>query len=147
ATCSIVRTKATRRTSPSAWSRRTGHDSSGASATPCTECPHDIAHHTRGRCRMNFDPDAVAKLIATIAAEEIVPRFAQLGADDIVEKSPGDFVTVADLASEKRFAAGLPDLLPGSVVLGEEAVAKDVGLLSMLDRDEPVWVVDPLDGT
>jgi len=96
---------------------------------------------------MKFDPDAVAKLIATIAGEEIVPRFARLGTGDIVEKTPGDLVTVADLASEKRFAAALPDLLPGSVVLGEEAVAKDAGLLAMLDRDEPVWVVDPLDGT
>ncbi|MET4697216.1 fructose-1,6-bisphosphatase/inositol monophosphatase family enzyme [Constrictibacter sp. MBR-5] len=96
---------------------------------------------------MNFDAHKVEALVREVAAEEIVPRFARLGTGDVVEKSPGDLVTVADLASEKRFGAALPDLLPGSVVLGEEAVAKDAGLLSMLERDDPVWVVDPLDGT
>ncbi|MFN4087423.1 MAG: inositol monophosphatase family protein [Alphaproteobacteria bacterium] len=96
---------------------------------------------------MNLDAAKVEALIRRIAVEEIVPRFARLGSGDVVEKSPGDLVTVADLASERRFGAELPELLPGSLVLGEEAVAKDAGLLSMLERDDPVWVVDPLDGT
>src|SRR3546814_20921062 len=38
-------------------------------------------------------------------------------------------------------------MLVGSRVLGEEAVANNPGLLSMLDEGQPVWVVDPLDGT
>lgn len=96
---------------------------------------------------MSFDPQKVETLVREVAAEEIVPRFAHLGTGDVVEKAPGDLVTVADLSSEKRFSAALPGLLADSVVLGEEAVAKDAGLLSMLDRDDPVWVVDPLDGT
>src|SRR3546814_14112525 len=38
-------------------------------------------------------------------------------------------------------------MLAGSRVLGEEAVANDASLLSMLDEGQPVWAVDPLDGT
>lgn len=96
---------------------------------------------------MNVDSQKIEALIREVAGEEILPRFARLGTGDVVEKAPGDLVTVADLGSERRFAAALPDMLSGSVVLGEEAVAKDASLLSMLDGDDPVWVVDPLDGT
>src|SRR3546814_334571 len=96
---------------------------------------------------MKFDMDRVTALIREVAAEEIVPRFARLGRNDVVEKTPGDLVTVADLASEKRFGETLPKMLVGSRVLGEEAVANNPGLLSMLDEGQPVWVVDPLDGT
>ena len=67
--------------------------------------------------------------------------------DDIGEKSPNDFVTAVDLAMEARFAKRLPDLLPGSVLVGEEAAAADPDILDRLAEDRPVWVVDPLDGT
>jgi fructose-1,6-bisphosphatase/inositol monophosphatase family enzyme len=82
-----------------------------------------------------------------VAAEEILPRFRRLDADDIREKGPGDLVTVADVASERRLTSALGDLLPGSVAVGEEAVAADPELLSRLGKGEAVWVIDPLDGT
>jgi len=93
------------------------------------------------------DIDRVAGLIAEIAAEEIMPRYAKLAAGDVREKGPGDLVTVADEAVERRLSPLLADLLPGSCVLGEEAAAKAPELLERLGGGAPVWVIDPVDGT
>ncbi|OWJ68284.1 inositol monophosphatase family protein [Inquilinus limosus] len=91
--------------------------------------------------------DTVAALISETAQELILPRFGRLEDGAVMEKAPGDLVTIADQESEVRLAARLPDLLPGSLVLGEEAYAKDPAVLDLLDGDDPVWVVDPVDGT
>ncbi len=93
------------------------------------------------------DIDGVTEIIAAVGREEILPRFRALAAGDVREKGPGDLVTVADEASEARLAAALTDLLPGSVVVGEEASAADPAVLERLAGTAPVWVVDPLDGT
>ncbi|MBT6206245.1 MAG: inositol monophosphatase [Alphaproteobacteria bacterium] len=92
-------------------------------------------------------PEAVATIVAEVAAEEIVPRFGHLRADEVSDKNPGDPVTVADVAAEKALSRRLKDLLPGSVVVGEEAVEADAGLLDLLKGDDPVWIIDPVDGT
>ena len=91
--------------------------------------------------------DRVAALIAEIAAEEIMPRYAKLAVGDVREKGPGDLVTIADEATEERLSLMLEGLLPGSCVLGEEATAKDPLLLARLGGEAPVWVIDPVDGT
>src|SRR5471030_1122781 len=96
---------------------------------------------------MPIDSEKVRRLIVEVADAEVMPRFERLAAGDISEKSPGDFVTVADVASEQRLTPALRDLLPGSVVVGEEAVAGDPAVLALLAGDDPVWVVDPIDGT
>ncbi|MSO75689.1 MAG: inositol monophosphatase [Alphaproteobacteria bacterium] len=96
---------------------------------------------------MPTDPDRVAALIREAAAEEILSRFSALDPADVAEKAPNDFVTVADLAMEKRLGRVLADLLPGSVVLGEEAFADNPRLADALVSPSPVWVIDPLDGT
>lgn len=93
------------------------------------------------------DLDHVADVIREVAERELVPQFATLSADEIGEKSPGDFVTVVDLAMERALAKALVPLLPGSLVVGEEAVHDDRGILALLEGDAPVWVLDPLDGT
>src|SRR6185312_6369523 len=93
------------------------------------------------------DSERVARLIAETAETEIMPRFRHLTRDDIREKGPGDLVTTADVAAERRLGAALRDLLPGSQIVGEEAVAADPTLLSALDGSDPVWLVDPIDGT
>lgn len=90
---------------------------------------------------------AVTELIAEAAAIEIMPRFRNLASGDIREKSPGEVVTAADEAMERRLEPALRALLPGSVVLGEESAAADEALMAYLGGDAPVWVVDPLDGT
>lgn len=93
------------------------------------------------------DSAAVTAIIRAVAAEQIMPRFRRLGRDDVREKGPGDLVTVADEASERSLGRQLRDLLPGSVVLGEEGYAADPGVLSLLTGEAPVWIIDPLDGT
>ena len=94
------------------------------------------------------DSDRVAELIRETAAAELLPRFGNLAAGDIRQKRPGDVVTVADEAAERRLAVGLAKILPGVPVVGEEAVEKDAGLLDLIARPgEACWIVDPLDGT
>jgi fructose-1,6-bisphosphatase/inositol monophosphatase family enzyme len=93
------------------------------------------------------DPDTVAELLRETAEAVILPRFRQLRQEDIREKKPGDFVTVADIEAERMLETRLQALAPGSAVLGEEAVAQDPGRLALLAGDVPVWVIDPIDGT
>jgi fructose-1,6-bisphosphatase/inositol monophosphatase family enzyme len=93
------------------------------------------------------DRDEVARIIAEVGVSEVMPRFQNLLAGDIREKGPGDFVTVADEAAERRLAAALGALLPGAKIVGEEAVAADPTDLAALAGDDPVWVIDPIDGT
>jgi fructose-1,6-bisphosphatase/inositol monophosphatase family enzyme len=93
------------------------------------------------------DPEKVAQHIRETAQAEILPRFRLLGREDIREKKPGDFVTVADLEAERQLTQRLSGLLPGSVVLGEEGAFKDRGRFELLAGDAPVWVIDPVDGT
>lgn len=90
---------------------------------------------------------AVTRLLRRVAAEEIVPRFQHLAEAEVREKNPGDYVTIADEAAEQALTGALKDLVPDSVVVGEEAVARDADVLARLDGDAPVWIVDPLDGT
>jgi len=94
-----------------------------------------------------LDPEKVAQHIRETAEAEILPRFRQLGRGDIREKKPGDFVTLADLEAERQLTERLSALLPGSVVLGEEAAFTDRRRFDLLAGDAPVWVIDPVDGT
>jgi fructose-1,6-bisphosphatase/inositol monophosphatase family enzyme len=93
------------------------------------------------------DPDAVARLIAETAANEIMPRFRRLAAHEVREKKPGELVTVVDEAVERRLEAALRDMVPGALMLGEEAAAADPTLFDHLLGEEAVWVIDPIDGT
>lgn len=76
-----------------------------------------------------------------------MPRFQKLSDGDIMEKSPGDLVTTADIEAEIKLTARLKDVLPGSVVVGEEAASKNQSVLNVLQSKEPVWIIDPVDGT
>lgn len=91
--------------------------------------------------------DLVTRLIADAAAAEIKPRFGCLAQGDVREKGPNDLVTIADLAMEARLTPELAALVPGSWVVGEEAVAVDPAVQDRLSDDRPVWVIDPVDGT
>ncbi|MGF1640310.1 MAG: inositol monophosphatase family protein [Rhodospirillales bacterium] len=94
------------------------------------------------------DGDAVIAIVRGVAAAEILPRFRNLAAGDVVAKrSPADLVTVADTEAERRLAAALTVLAPTSRVVGEEAAEHDPGLLAALAGPVPVWLVDPVDGT
>lgn len=90
----------------------------------------------------------VEEAVRKAAAAEVMPRFRQLAAHEIDEKNgPHDLVTVADRAAEAHLTASLTALLPGSVVVGEEAVHADPAVYEALLGDAPVWIVDPVDGT
>ncbi|MEU1328688.1 inositol monophosphatase family protein [Streptomyces sp. NPDC005865] len=82
------------------------------------------------------------------AAAEVMPRFRRLAEGDVVQKSgPHDMVTVADRRAEEQLTRDLAALLPGSVVVGEEAVHADPVAYEAIHGDAPVWIVDPVDGT
>lgn len=91
--------------------------------------------------------DAVTRLITTVVDAEALPRWRRPAELGVTEKGPGDFVTLADRHIEQRLGAGLTALLPGSVVVGEEAVHEDPSVLTAFTRTDPVWVIDPIDGT
>ncbi|MCX2184672.1 inositol monophosphatase [Streptomyces sp. SKN60] len=94
------------------------------------------------------DTTEVEEAVRKAAAVEIMPRFRQLDAAEIDQKNgPHDLVTVADRAAEAHLTASLTALLPGSVVVGEEAVHADPATYEALKGDAPVWIVDPVDGT
>lgn len=94
-----------------------------------------------------IDVAKVAAAIQEIAAEEVLPRFQSLADHEIQEKVAGELVTVVDVAVETRLTERLRDLLPGSLVVGEEAVHDDPALMEQLAGDAPVWIIDPIDGT
>jgi fructose-1,6-bisphosphatase/inositol monophosphatase family enzyme len=91
--------------------------------------------------------DQVAELIREVAQTIVLPRWKHLAADEVLQKAPGDLVTIADQESERALTRGLTALLPGSLVVGEEAVAADPSVRDRLGSDGAVWIVDPVDGT
>ena len=89
---------------------------------------------------------AVERLVRTVAAEIVLPRYRALAAHESEEKTPGDLVTIADREAEAALEAGLAALLPGARFVGEERCVREPELLDALGEG-PVWVVDPIDGT
>lgn len=94
-----------------------------------------------------FDPDDVARLIAEAGQQEAMPRFCKLAEGEVQRKASGELVTVADHAVEALLERRLSALLPGSLVVGEEAVEADPAVLERLESDSYVWIIDPIDGT
>ena len=89
----------------------------------------------------------VEKIIRSVNDKAVLPRFRSLNDSDIAMKGPMDPVTVADREAEDLLREQLTALLPGSVVVGEEAVSEDASVLDSLTGSAPVWIVDPIDGT
>ncbi|MGW0288475.1 inositol monophosphatase family protein [Streptomyces tuirus] len=90
----------------------------------------------------------VEEAVRKAAATEIMPRWRQLAAHEVDQKSgPHDLVTDADRKAELYLTEALAALLPGSVVVGEEAVHANPASYGAVRGDAPVWIVDPVDGT
>lgn len=96
---------------------------------------------------MTPDPDTVVQFLREASELDILPRFRALADHHVMEKKPGDLVTVADIDSERRLTRLLQDHLPGSAVVGEEAVHRTPAVLDRFKEDAPVWIIDPVDGT
>ncbi|MFF0089820.1 inositol monophosphatase family protein [Streptomyces canus] len=92
--------------------------------------------------------DDVEEAVRKAAAAEVMPRFRRLAAHEVDQKAgPHDLVTDADRLAERYLTETLGALLPGSVVVGEEAVHANPASYEALQGDTPVWIVDPVDGT
>ncbi|MBM6400971.1 inositol monophosphatase family protein [Phycicoccus sonneratiae] len=91
--------------------------------------------------------DAVADLLREVAAEVITPRFRSLSEGEVMEKNPGDLVTVADREAEVVITRRLTEAYPDAVVLGEEAFAGDHALMDRYLAADHAFTVDPVDGT
>ena len=85
----------------------------------------------------------VCDLLREVAAEVVMPRFRKLAEAEVRVKSPGEEVTIADEEAERLLNLRLPALLPGSRVIGEEAVSARPELLRGLGEGT-VFVVDPV---
>jgi len=93
------------------------------------------------------DLERVSAYIRETAEADIMPRFRKLAAHEVIEKKPGDVVTIADREAEARLTRMLTGLTPGALVVGEEATHNDPAILDRLDDDGPLWIIDPVDGT
>jgi fructose-1,6-bisphosphatase/inositol monophosphatase family enzyme len=97
---------------------------------------------------LSYDPEIIAAHIREIGQDVIMPRWRNLRADEIQQKTgPNDLVTIADKEAEAALAPRLLAALPDSLVLGEEAFAANPSLADTLHSGQPVWIIDPIDGT
>ncbi|WP_349294762.1 inositol monophosphatase (plasmid) [Thioclava sp. 'Guangxiensis'] len=100
---------------------------------------------------MPLTPDqqtALVSLVRDTAREEIMTRFRNLSDSQVMAKTgPEDLVTEADLATEARLTVEISELLPGALVIGEEAVEADRSLLDGVASAERAVIIDPVDGT
>lgn len=83
-----------------------------------------------------------ARAAARAGAQVLLKRWGQ--GLQVRHKQRFDYVTDADLASEKAVLAAIAQRCPGQAVLSEETPADLARAQAELG---PLWVVDPLDGT
>lgn len=86
--------------------------------------------------------DALKTLVRDAAKEELLPRFAKVSRQ---HKADGSFVTEADFAIQNRLANELSAQWPDIHLLAEEMTSQEQQ--AALSSDNPVWCLDPLDGT
>lgn len=92
--------------------------------------------------------DAIIGIVRAAARTCILPRFQRLAATDVSTKSgPTDLVTLADTEAEAQMTLALRKLLPGALVVGEEAIAADPGLRGAIAGSDLAVIIDPVDGT
>lgn len=91
---------------------------------------------------MAYDLKLLKDIIIPAAREELLPRFTKV---ERQQKVDGSILTEADLAAQKTIAVQLQQHWPDTVFLGEEMSADQQA--ELLKSDQPVWCLDPLDGT
>ncbi len=94
------------------------------------------------------DLDFLISTVAETGETEIMPRFRNLSASDISEKtSVVDLVTEADILAEKHIMAALLERFPNAHIVGEEAYDADHSVIPALVDAPLAFVIDPIDGT
>jgi fructose-1,6-bisphosphatase/inositol monophosphatase family enzyme len=97
---------------------------------------------------VNFDVLDLAAILRDASETEIVPRFRNLAAEEIGNKSHAyDLVTLADTGAERVITEELRARFPAALIVGEEAYAADKSIMSGLAEAELAFVIDPVDGT
>ncbi|MEE8379997.1 MAG: inositol monophosphatase family protein [Gammaproteobacteria bacterium] len=91
---------------------------------------------------MTYDLTILKKIIITAAREELLSRFTKV---ERYQKADGSILTEADLACQQTIAEQLQQEWPDTVFLGEEMSAEQQR--ELFKSDQPVWCLDPLDGT
>ncbi len=86
-------------------------------------------------------------LLQEVAEEVINPRFRALAGHQVIEKNPGDLVTVADREAEVLITQRLQQAYPEAVVLGEEHYETNRAVLQEYAEAHHAFTVDPIDGT
>lgn len=94
-----------------------------------------------------MDTDAILAMLQEVAEEVINPRFRALAEHQVMEKNPGDLVTVADREAEALITRRLQDAYPEAVILGEEHHSVNPSLLATYADAPHAFTVDPIDGT
>lgn len=78
----------------------------------------------------------------------IMPGFGRLRPEQIrIESTPRVFVTEIDEQAEAVIDARLRQLVPHSLIVGEEAAAKNPDLVQELAHASLAFTIDPIDGT
>lgn len=90
------------------------------------------------------DPLAVAKALAVRAGKLCLKMAGQTG---FSFKKDYSVVTEADIGSQKLITGALHKAFPGHHILAEEQIDDGNRDFRNLDRDQYLWIVDPLDGT
>ena len=91
---------------------------------------------------MTYSLTVLQDMIIPAAQQELLPRFARVVRQ---HKRDGSVLTEADLAVQSRLAVQLLQQWPDTVFLGEEMTAAEQA--DLLASGQPVWCLDPLDGT
>jgi myo-inositol-1(or 4)-monophosphatase len=91
---------------------------------------------------MTYSLAVLKDIVIPAAQEELLPRFNRV---ERLHKRDGSVLTEADLAVQSRIAAQLLQQWPETVFLGEEMTAAEQ--MDLLASGQPVWCLDPLDGT
>ena len=96
-----------------------------------------------------IDPTKIADILRECSDSYIMPRYKALKDGEVCTKTgPNDLVTQADIDVENHLKRVLPDILSGSIVLGEEGVSSgEMSLATLRDSSDSIWIVDPVDGT
>ncbi len=92
---------------------------------------------------MKLDISLIREIVTSTAREELLTRFTQV---ERHSKADGSFITEADLAAQQRIQQALAQHYPDFGFLGEEMDAAEQTAL-LQNADQPLWVLDPLDGT
>ena len=96
---------------------------------------------------MNPNLADVAAILEACGRDVVLPAFRNLAGVEIGLKGPNDFVTDADIASERYLTERLLKVLPGAAVVGEETATEEPVWRDILGTADQVWLIDPIDGT